>query len=103
MNNNLMYEFMAEIDIPLPFDKNFVLLIPEQRAVINNLMNERIVTSYAVSVEEGKLWVTIVADSAESVTEILMGFPIIEFVEYNIYKLAFHNNAGTLSAQFSLN
>ena len=35
MKNNLIYEFMAEIDIPLPFDKNFISLIPEQRAVIN--------------------------------------------------------------------
>lgn len=103
MKNKLIYEFMAEIDLPLPFDNEFISLIPEQRAIINSLMSERIVTSYAVSVEDGKLWTTIVADSEESVIEILMRFPIIELVEYKIYKLAFHNNANTLSAQFSLN
>ena len=99
----MVYEFMAEIDLPLPFSKGFISLIPEQRAVINNLMNQRIVTSYAVCIEEGKLWTTIIGESEESVNDILMKFPIIGLVEYKIYKLAFHNNAGTLSAQFSLN
>ena len=32
MNSNLLYEFMAEIDLPLPFDNEFISLIPKQRA-----------------------------------------------------------------------
>jgi len=103
MNNNLVYEFMAEIDLPLPFNSEFISLIPKQRALIDKLMKEKIITSYAVSVEEGKLWTTILAESEESVSDILSAFPIIEMVEFRIYKLAFHNNAASVYTQFSLN
>lgn len=103
MNSNLLYEFMAEIDLPLPFDNEFISLIPKQRAYINQLMKDQIISSYAVSVEEGKLWTTILAESEAQVKEILSGFPIIDLTDYRIFKLAFYNTANTLTPNFSLN
>lgn len=103
MNHKIVYEYMVEIDLPFPFDNEFVSLIPEQRKAVDMLMKNKKITSYAVSVEEGKLWTTILAESEEAVAEVLSGFPIIEMVEYKMYKLAFHNSIGALSAQFSLN
>lgn len=94
---------MVEIDLPLPFSAEFISLIPKQRAVIDKLFKEKIITSYSVSIEDGKLWTTIIAESDDMVAETLMDFPIIEFCEYRIFKLAFHNNAGFLIPQFSLN
>lgn len=102
-NNNLKYEFMVEIDLPLPITNEFISLIPEQRAVISKLFSEKILTSYSVSLEDGKLWTTIIGNSVNEVGEILMEFPIIEFCEYKIFKLTFHNNAGFIIPQFSLN
>lgn len=100
---NIMYEYMVEVDLPLPFESEFISLIPDQRAMINQLMSERIMTSYSVSIENGKLWTTILAESEEKVVEIIEGFPVIDFIEYKINKLAFHNNAGYTLPQFSLN
>lgn len=102
-NNNLKYEYMVEIDLPLPMPDEFISLIPEQRAVIGKLFNEQILTSYSVSLEDGKLWTTIIGESEDQVAEVLMDFPIIEHCEYKIYKLTFHNNAGFIIPQFSLN
>lgn len=94
---------MIEIDLPVPFAQEFISLVPEQRALINNLMNEKIVTSYAVSIEDGKLWTTMLAASEDEVVDILITFPIIDQVEYKISKLAFHNITGSITSQFSLN
>lgn len=103
MTEKLIYEFMVDIDLPFPFDNEFVSLIPKQRDVINKLMSERVITSYAVSVEDGKLWTTVLAESEEKVIDILLEFPIIDLIEYKISKLAFHNSIGFTVPQFSLN
>ncbi|HMS64599.1 MAG TPA: hypothetical protein PKD83_05020 [Ignavibacteria bacterium] len=103
MNHKLVYEYMVEMDLPLPFDNEFISLIPEQRKIVDKLMREKLITMYAVSVEEGKLWTALLAESEDAAAEILMRFPIIELVEYRMYKLAFHNNIGAVTSQFSLN
>ena len=102
-NNNLKYEFMVEIDLPMPFSNEFISLIPEQRAVITKLFSDKLLTSYSVSLEHGKLWTTIIAETDNEVADILMDFPIIEYCEYKIFRLAFHNNSGFIIPQFSLN
>ena len=102
-NFDLKYEFMVEIDLSMPMSQEFISLIPEQRALINKLFTDKIITSYSVSVENGKLWTTMISESENEVAEILMDFPIIEYCEYKIFKLAFHNNAGFTVPQFSLN
>ena len=99
----ILYEYMAEIDLPLPFSNEFVSLIPAQRELIDKLMKEKIITSYAVSLEKGKLWATIFAASEKNVCEILSTFPVINFVKFKISKLAFHNTIGHALPQFSLN
>ncbi|MDQ3022207.1 MAG: hypothetical protein M3R36_16790 [Bacteroidota bacterium] len=103
MSDKLIYEYMVEIILPLPFDNEFISRIPKQRELINKLMSERIISSYAVSLEEGKLWTTILAGSEEQVIDCLSEFPIIDLVEYKISKLAFHNNISLTFPQFSLN
>jgi len=102
-NNRLKYEFMVEIDLPMPLSNEFISLIPDQRAVITKLFSDKVLTSNSVSLEHGKLWATIIAESENEVAEILMEFPIIEHCEYKMFKLAFHNNSGFIIPQFSLN
>lgn len=103
MNEKLISEYMVVIELPLPFDNEFISRIPKQREVIDKLMSERIISSYAVSVEEGTLWTVILAESEDQVLNFLLEFPIIDLVEYKISKLAFHNNIGLTFPQFSLN
>lgn len=98
-----MFEYLIEMDLPVPFDEEFVALIPRQRAMVNGLMREGIITSYALSIESGKLWITMLAESEQGVINILEEFPIRRHVMYKINKLTFHNSIGMSIPQFSAN
>jgi hypothetical protein len=103
MKMTILYEFMVTFDMPKELDGEFVSVIPSQRAVINKLMKEGVVTSYALSLENSKLWIIMIAETELEVVQIVSGFPIINKVEFNISKLAFHNNANRLVPNFSEN
>lgn len=94
---------MVTFDLPKTFDREFVFLIPAQRAVVDKLMKGGIITSYAVSLESSNLWVTMLAENEFEVNEIIAGFPIAEKVNYKFSKLAFRNSANLLIPQYSLN
>lgn len=99
----IVYEYMVAFDLPKEFDRKFLSLIPAQRAVINKLMKDGVVTSYALSFENSKLWVIIIAENEPEIEQIISEFPIINNVEFNISKLAFHNNVNRLVPNFSEN
>jgi hypothetical protein len=99
----ILYEYMVTFDLPKYFDDEFTSLIPAQRAVVNRLMQGGIITSYAVSLESSKLWVTMIAESEIEVKEIIEGFPIVEKVDYKISRLAFRNTISPLVPNFSVN
>ena len=99
----ILYEYMVAFDLPKKLDREFIELIPAQRAVINKLMKEGVVTSYALSLENSKLWMIIIAETELEIVQTISGFPIMNKVEFNISKLAFHNNANRLVPNFSEN
>ena len=99
----ILYEYMVSFDLPKYFDEGFTSLIPAQRAVVNKLMKSGVLTSYAVSLESSKLWVTMIAETEAEVREIISGFPIAGKVDYKISKLAFRNTVNSLVPNFSLN
>lgn len=100
---NIMYEYMADIDLPLEFTEEFMLLIPAQRAMVNKLMNEGVISSYAVSIEKGKLWMMVIAENESSVAGLIESFPIAEHIRYEIHRLTFHDSARFKMPSFSLN
>ena len=100
---NILYEYMIDITLPLPFTDEFLSLVPEQRAMVNRLMNEGVITDYALSLESGKLWVMMIADSETKVIEIINSFPVREHINYKISKLTFHNSINFKLPNFSLN
>jgi hypothetical protein len=99
----ILYEYMVTFDLPKYFDEEFTSLIPAQRAIVNQLMKGGVITSYAVSLESSKLWVTLLSESEFEVKEIIESFPIIEKVDYRISRLAFRNTIQPLIPNFSVN
>ncbi|MBE2227245.1 MAG: hypothetical protein IAE93_07890 [Ignavibacteria bacterium] len=99
----VMYEFLADIDLPVPFTEEFLNLVPRQRAQVNKLMHEGVISSYALSIESGKLWINLIAESEEKVSELLNSFPIAPFISYTVHKLTFHNSINLKIPDFSLN
>ncbi len=98
-----MDQYLIDIDYPDAPDDEFISLISSQRTMINAYMHEGIVTSYSLSSDRTKLWVTIVASSEREVGEILSTFPLIGYMVYSIHKLAFHNTAQFSMPPISLN
>jgi hypothetical protein len=98
-----MDQYLIDIDFPEAPDDEFISLIPSQRTLINTYMHSGIVTSYSLSIDRSKLWVTIVANSEKEVGELLATFPLITYMVYSIHKLAFHNTAQYSMPPLSLN
>lgn len=98
-----MDQYLIDIDFPDEADDEFVSLIPSQRSMINTYMHSGIVTSYSLSSDRTKLWITIVAENEKEVGEILSTFPLISYMVYSIHKLAFHNTAQYSMPPISLN
>jgi hypothetical protein len=99
----IMTEYMIDIDLPVPFSNEFLALVPKQRAFVNKLMNEGVITGYALSIESGKLWMTVIAESENTVKELVNSFPVAEHIFYSINKLTFHNSINFKLPSFSLN
>ena len=78
-------------------------LIPRQRAHVDGLMNEGVITSYALTQDRSRLWITIVAESTDHVLDLLRGFPMIKFFSFEVRELMFHNRAAAPLPHMSLN
>ena len=81
--------FLAHIILPDEFNQKFYELIPAQRALINNLLEQRIVLSYSLDMERKNVWVFMEALNEQKVMDVLSTFPIIQYVKVSIQELAF--------------
>jgi hypothetical protein len=98
-----MPQYIVNITLPEYLDEDFVALIPEQRLQVDILMNKGIISSYSLSADRSKLWVTLNAKNERDVERILRGFPIADYISYEIVELAFHNSASVFFPTMSLN
>jgi hypothetical protein len=95
--------YMVEIDLPTVYTQEFFNLIPEQRDMINRLMQEGIVSTYSLNAERSKLWMTTVGATKEEVEAMLQLMPLYSYFVYTISQLAFHNNFVHKMPELSLN
>jgi hypothetical protein len=90
---NMKNVFLAHITLPEIFTPKFYSLIPSQRALVNQLLEKRIILSYSLDMERKHLWVFLEAENDQGVMDILSTFPIIGEVKVDIHELAFFDNA----------
>ena len=88
----MMNTYMISIKLPLQIDKKFLALIPEQRKCIDLLMRENIIIQYSLAIDRSMLWVVMHAKNELKAIEILSRFPLIDYMNPEITKLAFHNS-----------
>lgn len=98
-----MNDYMINIDLPKILTPHFIALIPEQRDLVNKLMLEKVITSYSLTADRAKLWITLTSASEEQVIQLMNTFPLIEYMKYKIQPLALHNSISYSLPQFSLN
>lgn len=84
---------MVIIKLPDYFTDDFIAAIPDQRELINNLLNLGVVMSYSLSSNRKNIWTILLADSIEEAEIIVDSFPIRDFVSYEIDELLFFANA----------
>lgn len=93
---------MVEIDLP-PITQEFMSLIPEQRSLVNQMMQDGNIASYTLSLDRERLWVILVAKSEAEATDILDQFPIMPYCSAEINALMFHNATSRELPVISLN
>lgn len=94
---------MVDIGLPEVLTEEFLATIPKQRTVIAKLMEENIVVSYSLTLDRSKLWTIIRAESESDVFDVLSEFPLIGWMRFDIYELAFNENAFRKMGYMSLN
>jgi muconolactone delta-isomerase len=87
----------------MPFTQDFIELIPEQRYVIDQMLNDGKLSSYTLTMDRSKLWCIANADSEMEVTEIIHQFPLIDYMSFEIEEIMFHNQRMLQVPAFSLN
>lgn len=98
-----MSQFMAQITLPEFLDEDFMALIPEHRAYVDQLMSDGVITSYSLALDRSTVWITFNSKSEKAVIKVIHSFPISDFIEFDILELAFHNSATVFFPTLSLN
>ena len=75
-----MPTFVVSLRLPDVFDEDFMALIPRHRAVINRLLSEKVIETYAISADRSRGWVTINGDDEAAVQEVLEQFPLYHYL-----------------------
>lgn len=78
-------------------------LLPFQEAVVEQYLTEGKLINYALSVEEGKSWAIFNANSEMEVMEMLIDFPLTEFMQVEISLLTVYQALQQPAPNFSLN
>jgi len=94
--------FMVEFELPEDFSADFMALIPKQRQVVDRLMTQGKIRSYALSMDRSVLWVVVEAASEFEVMELIASFPLADYMQPYISELMFHNSVEVYH-QFSMN
>lgn len=93
---------MVEIALA-DMDEAFMEKVPEQRAKINEMMEQGRILSYSLAADRSKLWCIVSADSELAVLEALAEFPLIDYMTPDIIELMFSNVVSLRVPMFSLN
>ena len=99
-----MPSFSVSLRLPDSFTEEFLATIPQHRIVINQLLSENIVETYAISANRGRGWVIINGEDEEAVRAIVAQFPLYPYLEVMaIDELFIFDSAASRFPHISLN
>jgi len=82
-----MSYFMVEMLLPEEMDESFFSLIPRHRAVVNQLIEQGIISSYSINRERTRGWIMFQADEESAVKSHIREFPIFLLIKVKIHPL----------------
>mgnify|MGYP000882272457 CR=1 FL=1 len=98
-----MKQYMVDFTLPSKLSDDFVSLIGEQRAKVNQLFMQGVLVSYSLALENGKLWAIFRAESEADLLETVMQLPLTSQMKLRYHELTFYNAAHSYMAAFSVN
>lgn len=96
-------KFIVEIKLPEILDQHLIDILPSQYTEIGNMMNDGIISSFLLSDNAQKAWLTLDAESKDEVDNILCAFKLYDFVEITISELSIAEVTSPAVPSFSLN
>ena len=85
--------YLVHMTLPEVFTAEIYEILPQQRALISSLMEERVILSYSLDMARKNVWAFVEARDQKHLKSILATFPIIAHVGINIHELAYHDGA----------
>jgi hypothetical protein len=99
-----MPTFSVTLRLPTSITEDFLATIPKHRAVINQLLAEHVIESYAISADRGRGWVIINGNDEADVQSIVEQFPLYPYFQaVEIDALLFFDSAASRFPHISLN
>ena len=100
---NEMYQFMVEFTMPPVMNDRFTRTIPAQRAKVNQLFGNGKLVSYAVSLENAKIWAVFNAETEGEADELARDLPLTKYMKFVVNPLTFMNILTARVPSFSVN
>ena len=100
---NEMFQFMVEFTMPPVLNDKFTSTIPAQRAKINSLFGIGKIVSYAVSLENLKVWAVFNAETETEANDLARELPLTKYMSYKVSVLTFMNVLTARVPSFSVN
>ena len=97
------FHFMVEFKLPNTLTEEFMSLVPMQRMVVDRFLEEGILLSYALSLENSRLWAVFCGESELDVMERIIDLPLSDFMDAEIHLLTVYNDNPIEMPAFSLN
>jgi hypothetical protein len=94
---------MVETRVPPEPNTEFFSLIPMQQRKIAELMAQKKILSYTLSIDRLKLWIIMNAESESDARQTLAEQPMDKYFDYHFHELMFHEMANTVFPAVSLN
>ncbi|MGY2132629.1 hypothetical protein ACW9KT_10390 [Hymenobacter sp. HD11105] len=99
-----MPKFVVSLRLPPLFTQEFMALIPSHWAFIQQLIEDHVIETYAISADRTRGWVTINGEDAAAVQAVVEQFPLYDFItEVEIDELFIFDSAKTRFPRLSLN
>ncbi len=100
---NDTYHFMVQLAIPTPLPRGFDDLMPMQEQVVERYLEEGKLVNYALSMDNDRFWAIFNARSEMEVREMLLDFPLTDFMDIEVSMLACFHRQDQAAPIFSLN
>lgn len=95
-------QFMVDFTLPNAITEEFIELLPYQKLIVEQYLEDGKLVNYAQSLDNAKVWAVFNASSEMEVLEMLVDFPLTPFMGVEVNLLTSFNTNDSVPL-FSLN